>query len=129
MDPSDRNRLDLERLDELRGLGLSDDGTSYLDRAIDNFLQGVGDEVTAMQRAARCGDTARLQTVAHKLAGAALNLGVTGLGEGLRRVEEHLMSDRPDDATTLLAVLLERLTGDLDALRAYQREELPVRAS
>ena len=82
-----------------------------------------------MHRAARVGDTARLQAAVHKVAGAALNLGVTQLGEGLRRVEEHLMGGAADDATALLAALVERLPADLDALRAYQREQFPARAS
>lgn len=129
MDLSDRNRLDLARLDELRELGLAADGTSYLDRAIDNFLQGIDGQVATLQGAARSGDTDRLQAVAHKIAGSALNLGVTELGEGLRRVEEHLMAGAADEATAPLAALLERLPTDLDALRAYRREQFPARAS
>jgi HPt (histidine-containing phosphotransfer) domain-containing protein len=123
MDLSDHHRLDLERLDELHGLGLAADESSYLDRAIGNFLRGIDDEVAAMQRAARSGDTTALRSVAHKVAGAALNLGVTRLGEGLRRVEELLVDGAVADATTLLAALVQQLPADVEALRAYRREQ------
>ena len=127
--PSYADRLDLERLEELRELDSPRDGSSYVDRAIANFLASADDHVVAMETAARSGDTDQLQAVAHRMAGAALNLGATDLGERLREVEEHLMNGSPAEATTVLDDVLERLPDDLDALRAYQREQFPARAS
>lgn len=121
-------RLDLERLAELRELDDPDDGVSYLDRAIGNFLGGIDEQVAAMRLAADTGDTDQLRSVAHRVAGSALNLGATTLGEGLQKVEEHVLDGVPDQAAALLGELIDRLPADLDALRAYRREQFPARA-
>ena len=127
--PSYSDRLDLDRLAELRTLDNPADGSSYVDRAIGNFLGNVEAQVSTMRSAAEAGNADELRAVSHRLAGAALNLGVTGLGEAARAIEEHATTGSLADAEAALPALAERLAADLDALRAYRREQFPARAS
>ncbi|WP_298510094.1 response regulator [uncultured Nocardioides sp.] len=119
-------RLDIDRLDELRELDDPGEG-SYVDRAIRNFLGYAEQDLAAMTAAVDAGDAAELRAIAHRLAGAALNLGARSLGESARVVEEHAVSESLDEAAAALPVLAEELTRDLDALRAYQREQFSAR--
>jgi CheY-like chemotaxis protein len=123
------DRLDLDRLEELRELDDPEDGSSYVDRAIANFLGNAEDQVASMADAAAAGDAEQLRAVAHRLAGAALNLGAVTLGEGARDVEERIMNGALDEAVAALPRLTEHLVADLAALRAYQLEQFPARAS
>jgi PAS domain S-box-containing protein len=124
--PAYAERLDVARLAELRELDDPCEG-SYVDRAIRNFLGYAEEDVATMGAAAEAGDTARLRAVAHRLAGAALNLGAVSLGEGARAVEEHVVSGNLAEASAALPALAEELARDLAALRAYQREQFPAR--
>ncbi|WP_051247462.1 hybrid sensor histidine kinase/response regulator [Nocardioides halotolerans] len=128
-EPSHSGRLDLDRLTELRTLDEPGDGSSYVDRAITNFLAAVDGQVVAMRSAADADDSAGLQAVAHRFAGSALNLGATALGEGARTIEEHLMAGAWDDAVAALDELVEGMAPEVEALRAYQREHFPSRTS
>ncbi len=123
------DRLDLDRLEELRGLDDPGDKSSYVDRALGNFLAGTEEQMALMETAAAAGDTAQLRAVAHRLAGSALNLGAVALGEGARELEEHIMNGSLADAVAALPKLAEQMAADLEALRAYQREQFPARAS
>ena len=123
------DRLDLDRLEELRGLDDPDDGSSYVDRAIGNFLGSAEGQLAPMEAAAASGDADQLRAVAHRLAGSALNLGAAALGEAARELEEHIMNGSLADAVAALPELAERMAADLEALRAYQREQFPARAS
>ena len=82
-----------------------------------------------MQTAAAAGDGDQLRTVAHRLAGSALNLGAVALGEGARKLEEHIMNGSLADAVAALPELAELMAADLEALRAYQLDQFPARAS
>jgi len=125
--PSYADRLDLERLDELRELDDPDEG-SYVDRAIGNFLASAEQHVAAMTDAAAAGDAEQLRSVAHRMAGSALNLGAVKFGQGARDVELQVLNDEFDEAVAALPELAERLAADMEALRAYQREQFPARA-
>jgi len=127
--PAYADRLDLDRLEELRGLDDPDDGSSYVDRALGNFLGSADEQLAAMRSAAADGDSDRLRSVAHRLAGSALNLGAVALGEGARKLEEHIMNGSMADAVAALPDLAERMAADVAALRAYQQEQFPARAS
>ena len=127
--PAYAARLDVDRLEELRTLDDPGDGTSYVDRAIGNFLGSAEAQVAIMAGAAAAGDGDQLRSVAHRLAGAALNLGVTALGEAARAIEEHVANGSMADAAAALPALAERLVGDLEALRAYRLEQFPTQAS
>ena len=79
----------MDRLEELRELDDPGDETSYLDRAIANFLTGALREVAAVSEAAADGRLDVVSAVAHRLAGSALNLGAGALGEAARELEEQ----------------------------------------
>ena len=123
------DRLDLDRLEELRGLDDPDDGSSYVDRAIANFLGSAEEQLSLMRTAAASGDAVQLRAVAHRLAGSALNLGAATLGEAARELEVHIMNGSLADAVAALPALAELMEADLKALRAYQHEQFPARAS
>ena len=127
--PAYADRLDLERLEELREVDDPDDETSYVDRAISNFLGNAEGQLASMDAAAASGDGKQLGAVAHRLAGSALNLGAVSLGEGARQVEEHVLNGSLADAVAALPELAERMAADLEALRAYHHEMFPARAS
>jgi CheY-like chemotaxis protein/HPt (histidine-containing phosphotransfer) domain-containing protein len=122
-------RLDLDRLEELRGLDDPDDGSSYVNRAIANFLGSAAGQLALMEAAAASGDVDQLRAVSHRLAGSALNLGAVALGESARELEEHIMNGSVADAVSALPELAERMAADVEALRAYQHEQFPARAS
>jgi HPt (histidine-containing phosphotransfer) domain-containing protein len=122
------DRLDVDRLTELRGLDEPGDPVSYVDRAIGNFLRSAEGEVAAMTAAAATGDADQLRAVVHRLAGSALNLGAVSLGQSARQVEELVTSGDLANASAALPGLAELMTADLAALRAYQREQFPQRA-
>ena len=122
-------RLDLDRLEELRGLDDPDDGSSYVDRAIANFLGSADVQLASMKASAAAGDADQLRAVAHRLAGSALNLGAAALGEAARELEVHIMNGSLAKAVAALPELAERMAVDLEALRAYQHEQFPARAS
>ncbi len=127
--PSYADRLDLDRLEELRGLDDPGEGSSYVDRAIANFLGSASGHLAAMEAAAADGDADQLRAVAHRLAGSALNLGAAALGEGARELEVHIMNGSFADAVAALPELAELMAADLAALRAYQHEQFPARVS
>jgi PAS domain S-box-containing protein len=110
--------LETERLDELRDLDPGN--TTYLDRAIGNFVANTPDTLVAVRAAADADDTATLKQVSHKLAGGALNLGVTAAGRTAQEIE--LVADT--GSTAGVAALVDQLEADLArgraALRAYQ---------
>jgi PAS domain S-box-containing protein len=107
-----------ERLDELRDLDPGN--TTYLDRAIGNFVANTPGTLDTIRAAADAGDAAALKQVSHKLAGGALNLGVTAAGRTAQEIE--LVADT--GSTEGAAALVDRLEADLArgraALRAYQ---------
>jgi PAS domain S-box-containing protein len=127
-DPPIADRLDLRRLAELRELDDPDDGTSYVDRAIENLTHNAERDMAAMRTAAAEGDATMLRSSAHRLAGSALNLGAVSLGEGARSVEELVVNGAFDEAVAGLPALGKEMAADLAALRAYQREQFPARA-
>jgi PAS domain S-box-containing protein len=114
----DLDGLDLDRLDELRDLDPGN--TAYLDRAIGNFVANTPGTLETIRAAADAGDAAALKRISHKLAGGALNLGVTAAGRTAQEIE--LVADTGSTEDT--AGLVDRLGSELErgrsALRAYQ---------
>lgn len=110
--------LELDRLDELRDLDPGN--TTYLDRAIGNFVANTPETYETLAAAAAAGDAATLKQVVHKLAGGALNLGVEAAGRIAQEIE--LVADTGDTAGAdeLLPRLAEELEKGRAALLAYQ---------
>ncbi len=124
--PPYAGRLDLDRLEELRELDDPGSRTSYVGRAITNFLGRAGTEVAALEAAAVVGDADQLRAIAHRLAGAALNLGAHALGEAAREVEQRAADGALEQARAALPALVDQLAEDLGALRAYRDEHFPA---
>ena len=110
--------LELSRLDELRDLDPGN--TSYLDRAIGNFVANTPGTLLSIREAVESGDAPTLKQVAHKLAGGALNLGVTAAGRTAQQIELAADTGSTDGAVALLPLLEEALEQGRTALRAYQ---------
>ena len=116
--PSPIDGLATDRLDELRDLDPGN--TAYLDRAIGNFVTNTPTTLESIRQAIADADAAVLKQVSHKLAGGALNLGVTAAGRTAQQIE--LLADT--GTTEGADVLTDQLERDLEtgrtALLAYQ---------
>ena len=110
--------LDRRRLDELRDLDPGD--TTYLDRAIGNFVANTPTTLATIRQAHETGDVETLRQASHKLAGGALNLGVTTAGRIAQQIELTTESGSTDDAGGLLDPLEVALDEGRVALLAYQ---------
>ena len=75
---------------------------------------------TTIQAAVAAGDAATLKQVSHKLAGGALNLGVTEAGRTAQQIELLADSGSTDGAEELVARLGDALERGRAALLAYQ---------
>ena len=122
------DRLDMDRLAELRELDDPGDETSYLDRAIGNFLVNARTDIATLAREASKGNADEVRAVVHRLAGSALNLGAVALGEAAREVEVRIQEGGLADAAPGLVELEALMNADLGALQQYQREQYPLRA-
>ena len=111
--------LDLERLDMLRDL---DPGsTTYLDKAIGNFVARVPESVHAIRTAARSHDHEALTYSAHRLKGSALNLGLPAVGHLAYELEMLGDTGTTNGAAELVEDLEEALTRAVEEMLAYQR--------
>jgi PAS domain S-box-containing protein len=110
--------LDESRLDELRDL--DPDNTDYLDRAIGNFVNNTPGTLATIREACQAGDVATLKAVSHKLAGGALNLGVTPAGRIAQQIELVTDGGSTAGAAELVDRLDEALARGREALREYQ---------
>jgi CheY-like chemotaxis protein len=110
--------LELGRLDELRDLDPGN--TTYLDRAIGNFVTNTPGTLEAIKAAVAAGDAPTLKQVSHKLAGGALNLGVVAAGRTAQQIELAADSGSVDGAVDLVPALERALEEGRTALLAYQ---------
>ena len=110
--------LDQARLDELRDLDPGD--TTYLDRAIGNFVTNTPTTLVTIREACDAGDAEAVKQVSHKLAGGALNLGVTPAGRIAQQIELAVENGSVDDAIGLVDRLAAALEEGRAALLAYQ---------
>ncbi|MDI2035721.1 hybrid sensor histidine kinase/response regulator [Paenarthrobacter nitroguajacolicus] len=109
--PSDAVVLDTGRLQILRELG-PDDGVGLLPAAIEAFRQDASGIVVALRSAINAGDAPAVETAAHKLAGAAANIGAVGAA-ALCKDLERLGHDGGTDLEVEGMRLLGQLTAEL----------------
>jgi PAS domain S-box-containing protein len=114
----DPDSLDIERLDMLRDL--DEDNTTYLDRAIGNFMTNSRTGLDTIREAISAGDAAAMRAAAHKLAGSALNLGVTYAGEAVRTIEFLGDEGTVEGAEEKLPAVEAALARGREELLAYQ---------
>lgn len=118
-------RLDLDRLAELRTLDSGTGETSYVARAIGNLLKSAPLDLEALSEALATGDGDRFTAMSHRLAGAALNLGANHGGEAARRLEEAVRRGVPlPDLADQLEEVRTALTADLRALADFRDQLL-----
>jgi len=110
--------LATERLDELRDL--DPDNTAYLDRAIGNFVCNTPTTLESIRQAIADEDPDTLKQVSHKLAGGALNLGVTAAGRTAQEIELVADAGSTSGAVDLTDQLERDLETGRNALLAYQ---------
>jgi CheY-like chemotaxis protein/HPt (histidine-containing phosphotransfer) domain-containing protein len=116
--------LDLERLDMLRDLDPGN--TSYLDKAIANFVARVPESVHAIRTATAACDHEALTYAAHRLKGSALNLGLPAVGHLAYELEMLGDSGRTTGAAAVLADLEEALSRAVAEVLGYQAAYQPV---
>jgi PAS domain S-box-containing protein len=110
--------LDLERLDMLRDL---DPGsTGYLDKAIANFVARTPGAIHAIRSATTAGDAEALTSVAHRLKGSALNLGLPVVGHLAHELEMLGDSGSTAGAPALVEDLEDALSRAVVEVLGYQ---------
>ena len=119
-EPLPDTELDVQRIGELRDLDPGD--TTYLDRAIGNFVKNSVTTIEAIREAHRCEDLETLKAVSHKLAGGALNLGITRAGRTAQQLELAAERGSLDDAGGLIEELDGALERGRAAVLAYQAD-------
>ncbi|MGM9473381.1 response regulator [Pseudarthrobacter sp. YS3] len=115
--PASGPALDPERLEVLRGLGPSD-GQGLLPDAAEVFRVGVQVSLISLRRALSDGDGDALEQAAHKLKGAAANIGAIRAAAMCGELERGAARNVESDATELLARLEDELELVDTALRA-----------
>lgn len=107
--------LDPERLAVLRGLG-PEDGNGLLPAAAQAFRQGLEPTLDALRHALENGDQESLKNVAHKLKGAAANIGAARAAELCGQLENFASTGTTGDPAllTLLEAELARVDRALE---------------
>jgi CheY-like chemotaxis protein len=118
-EPRAEGTLDLDRLDMLRDLDPGN--TSYLDKAIGNFVARVPESVHAIRSASESRDHEALTYAAHRLKGSALNLGLPSVGHLAYELEMLGDTGTTDGAAALLEALEAALSRAVEEMLGYQR--------
>jgi HPt (histidine-containing phosphotransfer) domain-containing protein len=108
--------IDTDRLEMLRRLKPGD--PSLLPRLVEAFLADVPAILIALRTAADARDSTELASSAHRLKGAALNLGVTAVGALCEQLETMGAAGQVDGAPQLLDRLETALDPVADTLHA-----------
>jgi CheY-like chemotaxis protein/nitrogen-specific signal transduction histidine kinase len=112
--------LDEHRLEELAEMGA--EALPLIQRAIDNFVDGVADHVEALDTALADADAAALRSAAHRLKGSAANLGALRVAAIALHLEDLAGTDRLEDAEDVLTDLTEALVEASSRLADYRLE-------
>ncbi len=110
--------LDVSRLDMLRDMAPGN--TTYLDRAIGNFVANTPVLLATITEAVAAGDAERLRQAAHRLSGSASNLGVAWVSTIARELELVADGGTTEGAAALLPVLAEGFDRGRVSLLDYQ---------
>ncbi|MCR1163641.1 response regulator [Paenarthrobacter sp. UW852] len=104
--PSNAVVLDEQRLQILRELG-PEDGLGLLPDAIKAFREDAQGALEKLQSGLDAGQAAAVEAAAHKLAGAAANIGAVGAADLCRNLERLGRAGGPDIAATGPGLLVE----------------------
>jgi PAS domain S-box-containing protein len=84
--PASNSLIDRERLNEISRLG-SENDPDLVAQLIDIYLKDYATLLDALQRSIASSDVPALLKAAHKLKGSSLNLGVSGVAEFCKQIE------------------------------------------
>jgi len=112
--------LDAGRLDELAAMGPA--AFPLIQRAIDNFVDGIGDSLEALRADVAIGNGPALRSDAHRLKGSAANLGALRAAELALALEELAEQGRLPEAEEVLLVLGPALAEVAAELAEYRLE-------
>lgn len=115
----------LEVVERLREIGLMDD-PALLAETTHLFLHDAADQIEAMRQALAKGDNDALLRASHRLKGAALNLGVAGVAEPARRIEENARRGERRNAASALAAIESELQCVAEFLRGLAKAGVPL---
>lgn len=103
--------IDLERQSLLRTLG-PDDGWGLLPMVVKSFLDDCPMILENLRRSVETGDADGVRTSAHRLKGAAANIGAVGVAASCLELEQATPDTSPSDLEVLgrLEAELERAT-------------------
>src|SRR5262245_46076249 len=115
----------LEVIDRLREIGLLEDH-ALLGETTHLFLRDAADMVVVMKEGFAKGDAAALHRASHRLKGAALNLGVSGIAANARTTEEGARRGELVDVAASLAAIESELQCVGDFLRGLAKDRAPL---
>lgn len=104
----ERPVIDLERQSLLRTLG-PDDGWGLLPMVVKSFLDDCPKILETLRRSVETGDSDGVRTSAHRLKGAAANIGAARVAASCLELENAAPDTTPSDAE-----VLTRLEAELD---------------
>ncbi|HEU4811529.1 MAG TPA: Hpt domain-containing protein [Nocardioides sp.] len=116
----ERPVIDLERQSLLRTLG-PDDGWGLLPMVVKSFLDDCPMILESLRRSVETGDSEAVRTSAHRLKGAAANIGAARVAASCVDLEQATPDTTPSDAD-----VLARLEAELD-LAAPQLHDTVLR--
>ena len=99
------------------------DGVSFFERTSAAFSARVGEQLETIREAIDRDDAVALQTSAHQLKGAALNLGLPQVAATAAELEDLGLAGRTDGADPLFAVLYDAVDRAVAALAARHDDE------
>ena len=99
---------------------LGAEAAPLVERAIENFLTQLPQQLDGIETAVRLRDSELLRHLAHRLRGSALNLGALRFADVALAVESHADADAAENAERLLPQLRETAAEAVAVLNDYR---------
>ena len=116
MDPLDQSQPVID-FDQLQA---ATDGDAVVMRElVDLYFQQAGEIMAGLGEAAKAGDAAQINHLAHKLAGSSLACGMSAPAPLLRKLEEEAREGRTEGAAQTLALAASRIENMRGEAEAY----------
>jgi len=109
----------------LQEIGLTED-CELLAETTQLFLHDAAQMVESMKSAVSNDDTSNLGRAAHRLKGAALNLGAAQVAAAAKRIEDDVRRGAPADVTGALTTIERELSGVGKYLRSMAKAGVKV---
>lgn len=115
----------LEVVERLREIGLLDDH-ALLAETTQLFRKDAADMLVVMKEGFAKGDAPALQRAAHRLKGAALNLGAAAIASNARTIEDGARRGELIDVAASIKVIESELTCVGDFLTGLAKDGAPL---